>query len=336
MKQNTATALLAASAAIAAMLLATPDADAATDVVYLGGTGTGYDLAGVLGTGGDGNAFADVFVPTGLDQTIAVKYDGSPIANPQSSVPLALAAVKATDDPAVVIGLSKGAQLAHGVEAQDTRTDTRYVVVGDPDSDHGISRTFGLSPAQTVKTHDWDEVVAEYDGVGDMPDRFNPLATINALAGWVVIHPNYGSGTAADPLTRLDEATVTSTKNPNGTTFTRHVIPTATLPMLQPLRDTELTLTHQSRITDSLNAALKPVVDAGYSRNDVVKTGNKVEPTTKAPSAATTTKKPSSDAASTSVTASSDTAGASSAAGSAASSAPRPSAPPTAATRSSS
>ena len=32
MKQNTATALLAASAAIAAMLLASPDADAATDV----------------------------------------------------------------------------------------------------------------------------------------------------------------------------------------------------------------------------------------------------------------------------------------------------------------
>lgn len=268
MKQNTATALLAASAAIAAMLLASPDADAATDVVYLGGTGTGYDLAGVLGTGGDGNAFADVFVPTGLDQTIAVKYDGSPIANPQSSVPLALAAVKATDDPAVVIGLSKGAQLAHGVEAQDTRTDTTYVYVGDPDGRNGISRTLGLSPKPVEPTHDTVTVNAEYDGIGDMPDRFNPLATVNAIAGWAFIHTKYGVGDDTDPLTSIDAATVTVRKNRNGTTSTTKLIPTKHLPILKPLRDTELTLTHQTRITDAIEGAIRPTIDAGYSRND--------------------------------------------------------------------
>ncbi|QBJ00263.1 hydrolase [Mycobacterium phage Pharaoh] len=283
--------LFAAAAAGAAAILLAPNASAdegGTDAVYIGGTGTGYNLP-VLGTGGDGASFAHTFVPN-LDQLTNLDYDGSPVANPQASVPGALAAVKATDGPTVVIGLSKGAQVAHGVEAQDTRTDTRYVVVGDPDSDHGISRAFGLSPRQTVKTHDWDEVVAEYDGVGDMPDRPNALAFANAIAGWAFVHPNYGEGGVDDPLTHLGDATVTSSKNPNGTTYTKHLIPTAHLPLLKPLRDTELTLTHQSRISDALEAAIKPQIDKGYSRNDT-KGGNKVEPSTKA----SDTSKPKSD-----------------------------------------
>lgn len=260
----------AASVGLVLVTLAAPAAlsRAATDAVYLGGTGTGTGLPELLGTGGDGSSFARTFVPD-LDQRTDVIYNGSPVANPHDAVPLALKAVAAQNDRTAVIGLSKGAQVARATEQQDTRTDTRYVLVGDPDDDHGVSRTFGLSAPKQEFTHDVDIVVAEYDGVGDMPDRpGNLLATANALAGWAFVHPHYGAGGEDDPLERLDEAEVTQTRNPNGTTTTRHLIPTRELPLLKPLRDTERTLTGQDRITDEIEKPLRKVVDQGYSRND--------------------------------------------------------------------
>ncbi|AGT12992.1 PE/PPE family protein [Mycobacterium phage KayaCho] len=258
----------ACAATVAALVTPTALAAAKTDVVFIGGTGTGMKLTEVFGTGGSPTGLTDPFV-TDRDQLEVPIYDGAPWANPQASVPQVAAVVAQTDDPAVVIGLSKGAQVTHGVEAQDTRTDTRYVVIGDPDSDHGISRAFGLSPAQTVKTHDWEEIVAERDAVGDFPDRpWNLLATAESLASWAVVHPQYGNGGADDPLTRLDEAEVTVTKNPNGTTFTKRVIPVRELSILKPMRDTERTLTGNDRLTDEVERHLKPAVDAGWSRND--------------------------------------------------------------------
>ncbi|QFP94709.1 DNA binding protein [Mycobacterium phage LilMcDreamy] len=245
-----------------------PTANAASDVVFIGGTGTGMKLTEVFGTGGSPTGLTDPFVPD-RDQLEVPIYDGAPWANPQASVPQVAAVVAATDDPTVVIGLSKGAQVAHGVEARDTRTDTRYVVIGDPDSENGISRRFGISPAQTVKTHDWEEIVAERDAVGDFPDRpWNLLATAESLASWAVVHPQYGAGGEGDPLTRLDEAEVTQTRNPNGTTFTKRVIPVRELSLLKPMRDTERTLTGHDRLTDEIEKRLKPAVDAGWSRND--------------------------------------------------------------------
>ena len=262
------TLIAAAAAAVTVLVTPTALAQAQHDAVYLGGTGTGTPLAGASGTGGGGSSFARTFVPD-LDQLTNVDYDGSPVANPRSSVPIAQAALDATDDPAVVIGLSKGAQVGHGLEAVDTRADTRYVFVGDPDDDHGVSRTLGLSPAQPAYTHDVTIIAAEYDGVGDFPDRpANVLAVANAVAGWAFIHPNYGAGGDGDPLTHLAEGTSTSSKNPNGTTLTHTLIPTRNLPLLKPLRDTELTLTHQTRITDAIEGAIRPAIDAGYSRND--------------------------------------------------------------------
>jgi hypothetical protein len=272
--------MFVAAAAAAAGILMAPTASADTDVVYIGGTGTGTGLP-VLGTGGDGKAFADALVP-GFDDLHNVVYNGSPVANPHWAVPDALKAVQGTDDPATVIGLSKGAQVAHGVEARDTNPNTQYILIGDPDDDHGISRTFGLSPKPREFTHNVNIVVGEYDGVGDMPDRPNALAALNAIAGWAVVHPNYGSGTASDPLTRLDDATVTTSKNPNGTTKTRTLIPTKNLPLTQGLREIERHITGGTWNTDQLDKALRPHIDAGYSRNDKPKDGNKVSPTTKA------------------------------------------------------
>lgn len=294
-----------------------PTAQAETDVVYIGGTGTGVSLpvlSPVFGSGGSGEAFAEVFVPD-RGQITNLVYDGSPVANPHAAVPAALAAVQAHDDPAVVIGLSKGAQVARAAEAKDTNAATRYVLIGDPDDDNGISRRLGLSPAKAPITHETTIVVAERDAVGDFPDRpWNLLAVAESLASWGVVHTQYGNGTAGDPLTRLEEADVTVTPNGNGTSTTRKVIPVRELSILKPLRDTERTWTGHDRITDEIERHLKPAVDAGWSRNDkpAVKDGNKVEPQTKAgPDAkdADDSKKPSSETADATETASSDDAG---------------------------
>ncbi|AXH48846.1 membrane protein [Mycobacterium phage Steamy] len=296
MNKNTLMLAAAAAAGAAAILLA-PTA-AADDAVFIGGTGTG------IVPQGDPTGLVQPFVPN-IDHLTDVQYNGSPVANPSDGVPIALDAVRGTEGPTTIVGLSKGAQVAHGVEAQDTRTDTKYVLIGDPDDDHGISRQFGLSGPKRDFTHDVNIVVGEYDGVGDMPDRFNPLASLNAIAGWAFVHTQYGNGTADDPLTHLNDAKVSTSKNPNGTTKTRTVIPTAHLPLLKPLRDTELTLTHQTRLTDSIEKALKPHIDAGYSRNDT-KDGNKVEPATKASDTSKTSKdKAGSDSSAEAVSASS-------------------------------
>ena len=60
-------------------------------------------------------------------------------------------------------------------------------------------------------------------------------------------------------------ANITETVNSAGGTVTDILIPTAHLPLLQPLRDLGLNVFGH---VDGLEAALRPIVDAGYSRND--------------------------------------------------------------------
>ena len=271
------------------------------DTVFVGGTGTGYVPQG------SPQRLVEALVPSPGVIT-SVLYDGSPVARPGASAGVVLQAIEAAKAPTTVVGVSKGAQVARAAEAKDTNPNTQYVFIADPDDDNGISRRLGISPPKRPLTHDTTIVVGEYDGVGDLPDRPNPLAIVNAIVGWGVIHTQYGTGSADDPLTRLDEAKVTTSKNPNGTTVTRKFVPTKNLPILKAFRDTELTLTHQSSMVDGWNKALKPVVDSGYSRNDAskagvsastaplssndkVKSGNKVEPKTKAPQADTKSSK---------------------------------------------
>lgn len=239
-------------------------AEAAADtqsVVFLGGTGTGV----VPHTPAVGSGFVEPFAPGAA--SVNVRYNGALWANPHKSAATALAAI--SDGPTTVIGLSKGAQVARAAEGQDLNQTTNYVLIGDPDGDNGVSRRFGFSAPKHVATHDVIEVNAEYDGVSDFPDRpMNLIASANALAGWVSVHTRYGDRTSEDPLTRLSEAKVTVTANGNGTSTTRMLIPTHALPLTKPLRDAERALTGRTVITDQLDKVLRPIVDAGYSRND--------------------------------------------------------------------
>lgn len=253
-----------AVAAVAAMLNASPDAHADTNVVYIGGTGTGMvPFSATVPQG-----FIAPFAP-GATSATSVRYDGAPWARPQAGVPVAAAAVACQDGSTVVIGLSKGAQVARAAEQRDTRTDTRYVLIGDPDDDHGISRAMGFSAPKRVFTHDVNIVTAEYDAVGDFPDRPNGLSVLNAMAGWQQLHTQYGTGKASDPLTHIADAKVTTSTNPNGTTTTRTLIPTKHLPITQGIRNTMKAFGHTTadKVVDQIDARLRPTIDAGYSRN---------------------------------------------------------------------
>ena len=260
------TAVAIAAVAISLGTTLAPTAAADTDVVFIGGTGTG--VVPSLPRAPEG--FVKPFVPV-VDTATTVGYNTAPWANPHAAVPAAVGVIAAQDKPTVVIGLSKGAQVARATEGFDGNPLTQYVLIGDPDDDRGVSRSHGMSAPKREFTHDTTIVVAEYDGVGDWPDRFSfGLAEMNALAGWATVHTQYGNGTKDDPLTRLDEAEVTETKNPNGTTLTRKLIPTRNLPITQGIRNTLKAFGHTTAddVVDRIDKHLRPMIDRGYSRND--------------------------------------------------------------------
>lgn len=105
--------------------------------------------------------------------------------------------------------------------------------------------------------YDVDVVVHQYDAWSDFPDRpWNLLAVVNALAGLVYFHNGTALATGADTIVL---SRVTSGL---GGTTTTYLIPSPTLPLLLPLRELGL----PAALVDSINSALKPIVDAGYSR----------------------------------------------------------------------
>ncbi len=115
-------------------------------------------------------------------------------------------------------------------------------------------------------------VTGEYDGFADFPDRpWNALAVANAMAGAIVVHVPvmYGG------LDSVPAKNISVDVNAKGGTTTHYLVPTATLPLVQ--------LNPRLKPRE---AELKAKIDAGYSRNDVVKT------TTVSSFAATVTEEP--------------------------------------------
>ncbi len=112
-----------------------------------------------------------------------------------------------------------------------------------------------VPPGLLPTPYDTTEIVREYDGIADWPDRFNPLAATNAVMGVAFVHPDYGA--AADPSTPGTLKTVTV--NAAGGTTTHYVIPTADLPITAPLRIAGIDTT----VADKW---LRPYIDSAYVR----------------------------------------------------------------------
>lgn len=109
-------------------------------------------------------------------------------------------------------------------------------------------------------------VVGEYDGWADFPDRlWNLVAVANALmAPMFPLSLSVHGQTAFADLSIVPPENISTTTNSRGATVTSILVPTKNLPLWQPLRDIGV----DSRIVDVLDQITRPIVDAGYSRND--------------------------------------------------------------------
>ena len=103
-------------------------------------------------------------------------------------------------------------------------------------------------------------VIGEYDGFADPPDRpWNLFSTLNAVIGAGVVHSLYAD---VDPAS-IPPENVTTEVNSKDATVTRYLAPTDDLPLTLPLR-----FIAPPAVVDRIDDVVRPIVDAGYSRND--------------------------------------------------------------------
>lgn len=191
-----------------------------------------------------------------------------------------------TDGPMIAVGASGSTFVMNEVMrrlAADTNPDKpspediSFVIIGD--GERGLIPALvplvGLDiplisyRAKPIPVTPYDAIVVkgEYDGLADWPDRpWNLLAVANAWLGSPGVE-GYGQIHWDSIFANLDEVpaeNVTVEVNTAGGTTTTYLVPTAELPLLYPLHAMGVP---QDAI-NVLNSVLKPIVDAGYSRND--------------------------------------------------------------------
>lgn len=267
----------AAATVLATALVFSPVSAPPTPTYFLGGTdfsGTGTVTDGDINWLLDGylTGAQNVTYPrayTHMDASIDVGADAIVDILGNADGPVRIAGVS---QGALAIADAKRALMALDEQDRPAADDVVFVAVGDPSSATGIGgRLPGLHvpfigvtflPAPDTP-YDTIIVTREYDGLADFPDRpLNLIATLNALAGIVYVHPiSYGPD--AD-LSAIPDRDVTETVNSLGGTTTSYFIQNDRLPLLQPLRD----LNVDERIVSAIEQPLKQIVDAGYSRND--------------------------------------------------------------------
>ncbi|MCB0930832.1 MAG: PE-PPE domain-containing protein [Mycobacterium sp.] len=118
-----------------------------------------------------------------------------------------------------------------------------------------------LTVAPPVESrYDTSLIIHEYDIWGDFPDRpWNLLTLVNAVAAMVFAHQ-----LAYEVPSQLAPENVTTVVNSKGATDTTYFVPAATLPLTEILRVVGM----PDRAVDALDNAIRPLIDAGYSRND--------------------------------------------------------------------
>ncbi|MGE2712770.1 PE-PPE domain-containing protein [Mycolicibacterium litorale] len=224
-------------------------------------------------------------VYAGRDDTlVGVGYPASPVLMDESIAIGARTlgeAVQATGGKKSVVGVSQGSLVLHEEERRlmalpaaqrPGQDELRFVYIADPARPAGGILNWlpegvripgmGVSrPEPLVETpYETVYVTREYDGIADFPDRpLNLLSTANAVMGGVYLHAHYGLD-----LSDVPESHITRKTNTLGGKTTEYLVPTEDLPLTQPLRQ----LGVPRGILDEVDDVLRPVVDAGYKRND--------------------------------------------------------------------
>ena len=270
------TAMAATSAALALAVIAAAPAVAGT-AFTLGGTGSGIPGLSsdkpwglpVLAGYGEVNIHYPA-LPVAMDYSISQGVDtlhGQIMSTPGEKMAVGIS------QGALVIAYEKQRLMALSPEDRPAGDELTFVAFGDPSNPGGLMRwmpkgvplpILGVTPVEAPETpYDTVYVTREYDGFADLPDRpLHLVATVNAVMGIVYVHarPDY----ASVDLSTVPERNVTETTNSLGGKTTSYLVPTAKLPLVQPLRD----LGVPEHVVAAIEQQLKLIVDAGYARND--------------------------------------------------------------------
>ena len=120
-----------------------------------------------------------------------------------------------------------------------------------------------LRTAPNDSQYDTIVVTNEYDAFADFPDRpWNALAVANAIMGLWYRHGQTGGV----DLTGVPAQNISTTVNTQGATVTTYLVPAPLLPLTQPLRDAGVS----PGVVDKLDRVLRPIIEAGYSRNQAL------------------------------------------------------------------
>ncbi|AFM15354.1 PE-PPE domain-containing protein [Mycolicibacterium chubuense NBB4] len=204
-----------------------------------------------------------------------VDYSQNPFATERAlaaGVMQAEIAVREIDGEVVVIGESMGSMVASRLAAKlaassdpPSPNDIRFVLIASPEE--GIAQYFKVGtyiPLLNYRVSRVAEspyptavVIGEYDFWADPPDRpWNLVALANAALGVVFVH--------GPPTWPVDPVDVPPENVTVDGTVTTYLVPTEHLPLTQPLR----LLGIPDRVVDAADRILRPIVDAGYRRQD--------------------------------------------------------------------
>ncbi|WP_083666002.1 PE-PPE domain-containing protein [Mycobacterium sp. NS-7484] len=187
-------------------------------------------------------------------------------------------AVLATSGEKIVVGYSQSANIATRekrnlaeLRAQGATVpaadELSFVLIANPNRPNGgiLARFEGLyipilgisfdgaTPDDEYATID---VAREYDLIADFPKYpLNLLADLNALMGYVYLHPNYGSS-----VVHLDDPSTYQSYTSGNTTY--YLVHTEHLPLLQPLRDIRIL----DPALDLIEPTLRVLIDLAYDR----------------------------------------------------------------------
>ena len=191
--------------------------------------------------------------------------------------------IRSTSGSRVAVGLSEGALV---LDTEQTRLandpaapppdQLSFTTFGDPGGTHGFGKSLLASmfapgtivpivdyrmPMPVESPYNSSQVLTAYDGIADFPDRpENLLSVANGVMGATFIHTPVAFTHPAD----VPPQNITTTTNSRGGTTTTYLVPSKYLPLTLPLRFAGV----PDQTVNDIDAALKPMVDAGYSRND--------------------------------------------------------------------
>ena len=192
-------------------------------------------------------------------------------------VPMLDDAIKSTAGEMVLVGFSQGC-LVIEQELRNLETDPdspppadmSVVLVNDPIRPGGMLSTF-FAPGRTIPVLDYTliepadtqydvtVIKREYDGAADWPENRRALATMNAIAGFLMMHCGLPrSAKRPHPyLPNSSTPVLNMTTCPRGGTVTTYLYPTWPLPLTRFL---------PTRARDFASGIIRPRIDAGYNR----------------------------------------------------------------------